>query len=172
MKLFAVVCLLGACMTSYAKPVSPVKPDAETKPMYYAPEIMFHGAEPNPAYAGLDEIRILLKYNDEDGDICQFAEGADNLFVRDMRTNEVYSFRIEEVYQSFKRGRTLPTKGEISVFISSAELTNVTASMESVQYEIYALDRQNNKSNVIITDPILIKQYAQGGSSYYKAAYD
>lgn len=123
------------------------------EPISEVPSIEFVSMTPNPAVKYQDEIRIIIKYTDGDGDLGENTADVKNLFVTDNRNNVTYEFRIpqlapdnSEIIIQGNQPFNLPPQG----FIDDNHTT------ESAVYSIYVKDRAGNQSNTVQTPSLTI----------------
>lgn len=117
-----------------------------------APEIAFVSISPASATEFADEIKIIISYKDNDGDLGENNASVNNLFVRDSRNGIIYKFRVQQLAPS---GSTISIKGNLDVVLNNTSITNGSTS-ENVNYTVYVTDRSGNKSNEVTTSSITI----------------
>ena len=118
------------------------------------PQIEFISISPDIAQEYSDEITISIKYTDEDGDLGENSPDINNLFMKDNRNTIEYEYRIPQLTPNENE---ISITGIFNIIIDGTGITNGSAS-EKVSYEVYVVDRSNNKSNSIITSEITIQQ--------------
>ena len=118
------------------------------------PQIEFINISPNIIQEYSDEITITIKYTDKDGDLGENNPEINNLFVKDMRNEIEYKFRIPQLPPN---ENNISITGNFNILISGTGITNGNYT-EKVSYEIYVIDRSLNKSNTVITSEITIQQ--------------
>lgn len=101
-----------------------------------------------------DSVVISLAYEDGNGDLGGFPADSVNLFVVDNRIGVPFEFRIQELVPG---GAEVPIQGTLNVTIQNLYITG-TGTQESVTFDIYAYDRAGNKSNVVKTPAIVVKE--------------
>lgn len=127
------------------------KEDDPTDPV---PKISLVSMGPNSVVEFKDSLLIVLEYEDGDGDLGGVHPDSANLFVVDKRINVPFEFRIQELVPG---GANVPIKGQLRVLIQNLFLTG-PGPKESVNFDIYATDKAGNKSNVITTDAIEVRE--------------
>lgn len=127
------------------------KEDGPTDPV---PKISLVSMGPNSVVEFKDSLLIVLDYEDGDGDLGGVHPDSANLFVVDKRINVPFEFRIQELVPG---GANVPIKGKLNVLIQNLFLTG-PGPKESVNFDIYAIDKAGNKSNVITTDAIEVRE--------------
>ena len=118
------------------------------------PEIEFISISPTIAQEYTDEITIVIKYTDEDGDLGENNPDVKNLFVKDIRNGIQYEYRIPQLAPN-ENGIFII--GNFNIMINGTGVTNGSSS-EKVSYQIYVTDRNGNESNTITTSEITINQ--------------
>ncbi len=101
-----------------------------------------------------DSVVIKLAYEDGNGDLGGFPADSVNLFVVDTRNGVPFEFRIQELVPG---GAEVPIKGTLSITLQNLFLTG-SGSQENVTFEIYAYDRAGNKSNVVKTPGVVVRE--------------
>ena len=127
------------------------KKDDVTSPI---PKIALVSMGPGTVVEFKDSLLIVLEYQDGDGDLGGVHPDSSNLFVVDKRINVPFEFRIQELVPG---GANVPIKGRFNVLIQNLFLTG-PGPKESVNFDIYAIDKAGNKSNLITTDAIEVRE--------------
>ncbi len=128
--------------------------EKEEDPTDPVPKISLVSIGPNAVIEFKDSLLIVLEYEDGDGDLGGVHPDSANLFVVDKRINVPFEFRIQELVPG---GANVPIKGKLNVLIQNLFLTG-PGPKESVNFDIYAIDQAGNKSNVITTDAIEVRE--------------
>ncbi len=128
--------------------------EKEEDPTDPVPKISLVSIGPNSVIEFKDSLLIVLEYEDGDGDLGGVHPDSANLFVVDKRINVPFEFRIQELVPG---GANVPIKGKLNVLIQNLFLTG-PGPKESVNFDIYAIDKAGNKSNVITTDAIEVRE--------------
>jgi len=118
------------------------------------PVIEFISISPAIAQEYTDEITIVIKYTDEDGDLGENNPDVTNLFVKDIRNGIEYEYRIPQLSPNENE---IFITGNFNILINGSGITNGN-SFEKVSYEIFVEDRNGNQSNTITTSEITIQQ--------------
>lgn len=112
-----------------------------------------------------DSITIAFRFEDGDGDLGRESQDpANNVFFIDERTGEVETYGIPAIPQE---GAANGVEGEIRIVVFSTCCfyndgenpcePHPTIAFDTIQYRIYILDRAQNKSNEILTTPIILR---------------
>jgi len=120
----------------------------------FIPEIEFISIAPLNVQEYSDEITIIIKYRDQDGDLGDNNPEIHNLFVLDNRNEIEYKFRIPRLSPS---GSQIAIEGNFNIKINGSGITNGLTSQQ-VNYDIYVVDRSGNVSNLVTTSDITIYQ--------------
>jgi hypothetical protein len=118
------------------------------------PEIEFVSITPATVQEFTDEITIAIYYFDANGDLGENDSDVKNMFVKDNRNEIEYEYRIPELTPS---GSNIAIQGNFDIKINGTGITD-ESSIQNVNYDIYVIDRDANKSNVITTSSITIQQ--------------
>jgi hypothetical protein len=118
------------------------------------PTISFVSISPSTANEYVDDINITISYSDGDGDLGENNPDIFNLFIRDNRNFIEYKFRIPELTPD---DSNIAIEGEFNIIINGTGITNESTSQQ-VDYNVYVVDREGNKSNTITTSKITINQ--------------
>ncbi len=141
----------------------------ETPDFDIVPEIEFVGMTKDTLNQGVfqeDSLTVVFTFKDGDGDLGNESDAAlNNVFFTDMRTGfEDNSFRIPFIP---REGSANGIEGTVRISLfttccifpdgSDPCTPSVTSPYDTVQYRIYIMDRAGNKSNEILTDPIILR---------------
>lgn len=126
------------------------KADDVTDPV---PKLSLLSIGPSTVIEFKDSLLLVIGYEDGDGDLGGVHPDSSNLFVVDKRINVPFEFRIQELVPG-QAG--VPIKGQLNVLIENLFLTG-PGTTEAVNFDIYAVDRAGNQSNVVTTDVITVK---------------
>ena len=99
-----------------------------------------------------DSIRIVVAYEDGDGDLGENSPDAKNFFLRDNRIDLVYQFRIKELVPD---GASVPIRGTLELTLPNTVITD-GSSQQDVTYTIWVKDRAGHQSNMVTSGPITI----------------
>ena len=131
------------------------------------PEIEFVSISPDKVVQdSIDGMVITLNFKDGDGDLGSLGDGDNmpNLFVVDKRppvvdSNIVYEYTMPNLTPDTRKPSI---QGSIEIIIDAPLLTKymvapfIGPSEEEAIFEVYLYDRAGNKSNSILTTPIII----------------
>jgi len=118
------------------------------------PVLEFISITPSIATEYIDDITITIKYTDEDGDLGENNPDVHNLFVKDLRNDIIYHYRIPQLSPN---DDPIHITGNFDVLINGTGINNGT-NQDTVSYEIYAVDRSGNESNIITSSSVIIQQ--------------
>ncbi len=116
------------------------------------PSISFVSIMPDVVQEYQDSIQIIISYRDGGGDLGDSDPALRNLFVRDLRNNILYAYRIPKLSPD---GSDITVQGNFSIVISNTIITN-GSSEQKVQYEVYITDRAGHVSNTILSPEIKV----------------
>ena len=119
-----------------------------------APQIAFISISPSKVVEYQDSIKIVISYDDMDGDLGQNDPNVSNMFITDSRNSVTYNYRISQLAPS---NATIHIKGNLNIVIKNTAITDGSAS-QSLTYSIYVKDRAGNTSNTITTSAITVTQ--------------
>ncbi len=117
-----------------------------------APILKFVSITPQNAIENTDAIQISIEYRDENGDLGENNPDINNLFVKNIQTGVISQFRIPQL--SPDNSQIIIT-GKFIIQLGTLAITNGTNS-QNFTFEIYATDRANLKSNILITPNIKV----------------
>jgi hypothetical protein len=117
-----------------------------------APNIEFKSISPGNIKQYRDSIVIGISYLDNNGDLGENETEIPNAFVKDLRNNLVYSFRIRQLAPD----ATIAIKGNLEIVVPQVALINSGSSSESATFEVYVKDRAGLESNKVTTSAVTI----------------
>ena len=120
--------------------------------MRVEPVISLVSAGPDTIREFVDSIQVVISYEDLDGDLGQNNTDADNLFVRDLRADITYGYRIQQLVPG---GTAVPIRGELRFSIKNLYRLD-TLPTEAVSFNIYCQDRAGHTSNAVSAGPFYI----------------
>ena len=125
------------------------------------PEIEFVSISPDQGQQFVDELKIIIHFQDGDGDIGYQSDPLNNLWVVDTRADIPDSLRsIGFSIPSLTPETKNPSiQGEIEISVltpPSAKFFNPSSLDTEVIFDVYLVDRKGNRSNTIQTDPVTI----------------
>ena len=118
------------------------------------PEIEFVSISPTTVQEFSEEINITISYLDANGDLGENNPDVKNMFVKDLRNGIEYEYRIPQLSPD---NSEIQIAGNLEIIINGTGIVGGGIS-EKVSFEVYVVDREGNKSNVIETDEITINQ--------------
>jgi hypothetical protein len=118
------------------------------------PEIEFVSISPTTVQEFSEEINITISYLDANGDLGENNPDVKNMFVKDLRNGIEYEYRIPQLSPD---NSEIQITGNLEIIINGTGIVGGGIS-EKVSFEVYVVDREGNKSNVIETDEITINQ--------------
>lgn len=116
------------------------------------PQIDFVSISPTQAQAFEDNIIFTIFYQDGDGDLGENSPDVKNLFLKDNRNNIVYEYRIEQLAPD---DANISIQGELNIELNGTGITD-GSQQQSATFDIYVVDRAENKSNTITSSSITI----------------
>jgi hypothetical protein len=118
----------------------------------FEPSIEFKSISPGTIKEYRDSVVITISYLDRNGDLGENETEVPNAFVKDLRNNLTYSFRIRQLAPE----ASIAIQGNLSIVIPQVALVNSTATSESATFEVYVKDRAGLESNKITTSAVSI----------------
>ena len=101
-----------------------------------------------------EEVSLVIKYIDGDGDLGDNDPDIKNLFIIDQRNGVEYTYRVPKLSPS---GSDITIKGNLEVDLNSLSVVG-SANSESVKFDIYIIDRSGNQSNIITSSAITVSK--------------
>lgn len=117
-----------------------------------APVLKFVSISPQNAKENSDAVQITIEYRDENGDLGENNPDIDNLFVKNIQTGVISQFRIPQLSPDNSK---IIISGKFIIQLGTLAITNGT-NEQNFSFEIYAIDRANQKSNTLITPTIKV----------------
>ncbi len=102
-----------------------------------------------------DSLVFNIKYRDNDGDLGENNPNVKNLFITDNRIGIVYDYRIQQLAPT---GSSIAIEGTLQVVLNSVARTDTSFAQQSATFSVYVKDRAGNKSNVVTSGIITIKE--------------
>lgn len=118
------------------------------------PYIEFVDIFPREVRQNSDAILITIKYRDGDGDLGDNNPDIKNVFVKDLRNNLFYSFRLKQLAPDDAK---IAITGKMNINIGNTIMVS-NADMEFAQFALMVFDRAGNASNMVLTDSIVVKK--------------
>jgi hypothetical protein len=119
------------------------------------PAIEFESFSSNVVQAAEDSLVIQISYKDGDGDLGENNGEVKNCFVKDLRNEVVYQFRIPQLAPT---GENIAIQGTFEVVLDRVPLIDPNQNTESVNFEVYVRDRSGNESNRITTPAVQVNR--------------
>ena len=101
-----------------------------------------------------EEVSLVIKYIDGDGNLGDNNPDIKNLFIIDQRNGVEYTYRVPQLSPS---GSNITIEGNLEVDLNSLSVVGSTNS-ESVIFDIYIVDRSGNQSNTITSSAITVSK--------------
>lgn len=118
------------------------------------PVIELVSIEPREVVEFIDTIRVVISYEDGDGDLGFFDADSNSIFVQDQRLEKPDSFYLPPMAPLDAK---VWIKGELEIFLGNTFLIG-NAPEEKTRFFIRLRDRAGNMSNELITPEITIKR--------------
>jgi hypothetical protein len=118
----------------------------------FEPSIEFKSISPGTIKEYKDSVVITISYLDRNGDLGENETEIPNAFVKDLRNNLLYSFRIRQLAPE----ASIAIQGNLSIVIPQVGLVNSNASSETATFEVYVKDRAGLESNKITTSAVSV----------------
>lgn len=157
---FALLCSLGlwglsqsACKKEDPAPIitydtlytgSPIASDT--------PHISFVSISPDSVREYIDSIAIVFAYTDGNGNLGENNTSVKNLFIKDLRNNIIYEYRIPDLSPN---QTPVSIQGQFTVLISNTIITDGSQA-QRLSYELYLKDRAGLTSNTITSTEVWV----------------
>ena len=116
------------------------------------PQIEFVSLNPTIVNESEGPIYFTISYTDGDGDLGENTPDVKNLFLKDLRNNIEYEYRLQQLAPD---GSNIAIQGTFEI-----ELNNTTiidgSNEQTFSYEIRVIDRAGNQSNIIESTPLTV----------------
>jgi hypothetical protein len=116
------------------------------------PQIEFVSLNPTIVTESQGPIYFTVSYTDGDGDLGENTPDVKNLFLKDLRNNIEYEYRLQQLAPD---GSNIAIQGTFEI-----ELNNTTiidgSNEQTFSYEIRVIDRAGNQSNIIESTPLTV----------------
>lgn len=116
------------------------------------PSIEFKSISPGTIKEYRDSVVITISYLDRNGDLGENDTEIPNAFVKDLRNNLLYSFRIRQLAPD----EAIAIQGNLSIVIPQVALVNSNVTSETATFEVYVKDRAGLESNKITTSAVSV----------------
>ena len=121
-------------------------------PISNTPHLDFISISPIAITEFQEEVSLVIKYIDGDGDLGDNDPDIKNLFIIDQRNGVEYTYRIPQLSPN---GSNITIEGNLEVDLNSLSIVG-SANSESVKFDIYIIDRSGNQSNIITSSAITV----------------
>lgn len=118
------------------------------------PYIEFVDIFPKEVKQNTDEILITIKYRDGDGDLGDNNPDVKNVYVKDLRNDLFYTFRLKQLAPD---DAGIAITGKININMGSTIMVS-NADQEYANFGLFVIDRAGNSSNIVVTDSIIVKK--------------
>jgi hypothetical protein len=118
------------------------------------PSIQFSSINSMEFISFNDSVILEISYKDDDGDIGYENADLPSIFVKDNRLSEFDSYYCPPLSPT---NSNVPIKGNLRIKLPPLFLLGNT-SKETTFFEIYIVDRANNKSNIVFSPEVSIKE--------------
>lgn len=118
------------------------------------PKIEFVSITPSAVTEFKEEIVLVIKYTDGDGDLGENDPDVKNLFITDQRNDVEYTFRIPQLAPSDK---AITIEGELAIDMNSLSVVG-SGNSESAVFSIYVVDRSGKQSNTITSTAVTVSK--------------
>lgn len=118
------------------------------------PYIEFVDIFPKEVKQNTDEILITIKYRDGNGDLGDNNPDVKNVYVKDLRNNLFYTFRLKQLAPD---DAGIAITGKININMGSTIMVS-NADQEYANFGLFVIDRAGNSSNIVVTDSIIVKK--------------
>ncbi len=118
----------------------------------YSPSIEFKSISPGTIEEYRDSVVITISYLDKNGDLGENETEMPNAFVRDIRNNLTYSFRIRQLAPN----TDIAIQGNLEIVVPQVARINNNSASESATFEVYVKDRSGMESNKVTTSAVTI----------------
>lgn len=116
------------------------------------PTIEFVSINQDTFRAFEDSVIIRIKYSDGDGNLGNIDADINSIFVRDNRLSKYDEYYLKPLAPP---NSNIPISGSLNIQLPP--LFHLTPNpVESTRFEVYLVDRADNKSNVIVTPFVYI----------------
>ncbi len=116
------------------------------------PQLTFESISPSSVQEFGGPITFSISYQDGDGDLGENDSDVKNLFLQDLRNGITYEYRIKELAP---QGADIAIIGTLDIVLNTISITDGSNEQE-VTFDIYAVDRAGNSSNLITSSPLTI----------------
>lgn len=138
--LFCAIILLSSCTKDNEPEISEV------------PHIEFVSLNPTTISQSEGPIYFTVSYTDGDGDLGENTPDVKNLFLKDLRNNIEYEYRLQQLAPE---GSSIAIQGTFEIELNNTSITD-GSNQQTFSYEIRVIDRAGNQSNTITSTPLTV----------------
>ena len=138
--LFCAIILLSSCTKDNEPEISEV------------PHIEFVSLNPTTISQSEGPIYFTVSYTDGDGDLGENTPDVKNLFLKDLRNNIEYEYRLQQLAPE---GSSIAIQGTFEIELNNTSITD-GRNQQTFSYEIRVIDRAGNQSNTITSTPLTV----------------
>tara|TARA_B110000305_G_C19462135_1_gene655267 strand:+ start:2571 stop:3020 length:450 start_codon:yes stop_codon:yes gene_type:complete len=138
--LFCAIILLSSCTKDNEPEISEV------------PHIEFVSLYPTMISQSEGPIYFTVSYTDGDGDLGENTTDVKNLFLKDLRNNIEYEYRLQQLAPE---GSSIAIQGTFEIELNNTSITD-GSNQQTFSYEIRVIDRAGNQSNTITSTPLTV----------------
>ena len=138
--LFCAIILLSSCTKDNDPEISEV------------PHIEFVSLNPTTISQSEGPIYFTVSYTDGDGDLGENTPDVKNLFLKDLRNNIEYEYRLQQLAPE---GSSIAIQGTFEIELNNTSITD-GRNQQTFSYEIRVIDRAGNQSNTITSTPLTV----------------
>lgn len=124
----------------------------ESDPLDPVPSIELVDVAPDQVVEYQDSIIFTISYKDGDGDLGENDPDVKNVYVKDLRNQVEYKFRLQQLAPD---DANIPIQGTFTIVLPHTAIIG-TDNTETVKYQIYVTDRSGNTSNTVTTADITV----------------
>jgi hypothetical protein len=138
--LFCAIILLSSCTKDNEPEISEL------------PQIEFVSLNPTTISESEGPIYFTVSYTDGDGDLGENTPDVKNLFLKDLRNNIEYEYRLQQLAPE---GSSIAIQGTFEIELNNTSITD-GSNQQTFSYEIRVIDRAGNQSNTITSSPLTV----------------
>lgn len=116
------------------------------------PQIEFVSLNPTMVNESEGPIYFTVSYTDGDGDLGENTPDVKNLFLKDLRNNIEYEYRLQQLAPD---GSSIAIKGTFEIELNNTSIID-GSNQQTFSYEIRVIDRAGNQSNIITSTPLTV----------------
>ena len=116
------------------------------------PQIEFVSLTPSSINQSDGPIIFKVSYTDGDGDLGENDQNIKNLFLKDLRNNIEYEYRLQQLAPD---DSDIAIQGTFEIESSNTSITD-GSNQQTFSYQIRVIDRAGNESNTITSTPLTV----------------